>query len=87
MNETLDVEEIGRVELSFTERGSGHPIVVLHGGAGPMSVVPWAKLLAGMKPARVITPTHPGFMATPRPDLSVQHSRRTSPPCGSMAAI
>lgn len=68
MTETLDVEAIGRVEVSFTERGTGHPIVLLHGGAGPMSVVPWAELLARTRPARVITPTHPGFMATPRPD-------------------
>ena len=68
MNETVQVEQVGSVEISFTERGSGRPVVVLHGGAGPMSVVPWAELLARTRPAQVITPIHPGFMATPRPD-------------------
>jgi pimeloyl-ACP methyl ester carboxylesterase len=64
----LDVEQIGAVELSYNERGSGRPVIVLHGGAGPISVVPWAELLARTRPARVITPTHPGFAGTPRPD-------------------
>jgi pimeloyl-ACP methyl ester carboxylesterase len=68
MSETFSVEGIGSVEVSFTERGSGAPIVVLHGGAGPLSVVPWAELLARSRSVRVITPTHPGFMGTPRPD-------------------
>jgi pimeloyl-ACP methyl ester carboxylesterase len=64
---TVNVEGIGDVEITFTERGAGQPVVLLHGGAGPLSVVPWAEQLAGSKPARVITPTHPGFMGTPRP--------------------
>jgi pimeloyl-ACP methyl ester carboxylesterase len=64
----LHVEEIGAVELSYSERGSGHPVMVLHGGAGPLSVVPWAELLARTRSARVVTPTHPGFSGTPRPD-------------------
>jgi pimeloyl-ACP methyl ester carboxylesterase len=68
MNEILNVEQIGRVEVTYTERGTGQPVLLLHGGAGPMSVVPWAELLARTRPARVITPTHPGFMSTPRPD-------------------
>jgi pimeloyl-ACP methyl ester carboxylesterase len=42
--------------------------LLLHGGAGPLSVVPWAELVASTRPARVITPTHPGFMGTPRPE-------------------
>jgi len=67
-SETLQVDGIGAVEVSFTERGSGPPVVLLHGGAGPMSVVPWAELLARTGPARVVTPTHPGFMGTPRPE-------------------
>ena len=68
MHQSLDVDGIGTVDLTFTESGKGQPVVVLHGGAGPMSVTPWGELLARMKPARVVMPTHPGFMATPRPD-------------------
>jgi pimeloyl-ACP methyl ester carboxylesterase len=68
MNETLNIDGIGRVELTFTERGSGQPVLLLHGGAGPISVVPWAELLAHSRPARVITTIHPGFGGTPRPE-------------------
>jgi pimeloyl-ACP methyl ester carboxylesterase len=68
MSENLQVEGIGNVEIGFSERGKGQPVLMLHGGAGPQSVVPWAELLARTRPARVITPTHPGFMGTPRPE-------------------
>jgi pimeloyl-ACP methyl ester carboxylesterase len=67
MSEALEVEGIGSVELAYTARGAGRPIIILHGGAGPMSVGPWAELLARTRPAHVITPTHPGFGGTPRP--------------------
>ena len=58
----------GSVELSVTERGEGRPFLLLHGGGGPLTVGGFADLLAAEKPARVITPTHPGFGGTPRPD-------------------
>jgi pimeloyl-ACP methyl ester carboxylesterase len=56
------------VDLHVTERGAGHPFLVLHGGAGPVSVSRFADLLAASYPIRVITPTHPGFARTPRPE-------------------
>jgi pimeloyl-ACP methyl ester carboxylesterase len=68
MNHTMNVDGIGSVEITFSERGAGQAVLLLHGGAGPLSVVPWAELLGRSKPARVITPTHPGFMGTPRPE-------------------
>jgi pimeloyl-ACP methyl ester carboxylesterase len=68
MSETLNVEGIGSVEVTFSERGNGQPVLLLHGGAGPLSVVPWAELLGRTRPARVLTPTHPGFMGTARPE-------------------
>src|SRR5258708_1967688 len=52
--------------LRFDERGSGRPVLVLHGGAGPQSVAGFAAALAAR--ARVITPTHPGFGGAPRPE-------------------
>jgi pimeloyl-ACP methyl ester carboxylesterase len=68
MSEKLQVEGIGSIEVASSERGKGQPILLLHGGAGPLSVVPWAEMLARTRPARVIIPTHPGFMGTPRPE-------------------
>lgn len=58
----------GPVPVTYTERGSGHPFLVLHGGGGPATVEPYADALAAARPARVITPTHPGFAGTPRPE-------------------
>ncbi len=66
--ESLNLPGMGPVKLSYTERGSGRPILLLHGGAGPISVAAWAELFARTHPVRVITPTHPGFGGTPRPD-------------------
>jgi pimeloyl-ACP methyl ester carboxylesterase len=56
------------VPLTFTEQGSGQPVLLLHGGAGAFSVAGFAELLSSSGPARVITPVHPGFDGTPRPD-------------------
>jgi len=68
MIEILSVEGVGPVELSVSERGSGRPVLLLHGGAGPASVAAWAELFARTQGVRVITPTHPGFAGTPRPE-------------------
>lgn len=58
----------GPVPVTYTERGSGHPFLLLHGGGGLATVEPYADALAAAHPARVITPTHPGFAGTPRPE-------------------
>jgi pimeloyl-ACP methyl ester carboxylesterase len=65
---TITISNGTAVEVSSTERGQGRPFLILHGGAGPQSVTEFADLLAGSAPARVITPTHPGFGGTARPD-------------------
>ncbi|MEA2655829.1 MAG: hypothetical protein QOI23_1194, partial [Chloroflexota bacterium] len=64
----VPVAEYGTVEINFTDKGEGHPMLLLHGGGGPLTVNSFADLVAAQKPARVITPTHPGFGGTPRPD-------------------
>jgi len=57
----------GDVPLSADERGGGRAVVILHGGAGPVSVTGFADLLADATGTRVIVPTHPGFGGSPRP--------------------
>ena len=64
----LTVEGLGSVSVSVTQQGEGQPFLVLHGGAGPQSVGPFTDKLAHTGFARVITPTHPGFAGTPRPE-------------------
>jgi Predicted hydrolases or acyltransferases (alpha/beta hydrolase superfamily) len=58
----------GRVAVTADDQGEGRPFLLLHGGGGPQTVVGFAELLATRGPARVITPAHPGFGGTPRPD-------------------
>jgi pimeloyl-ACP methyl ester carboxylesterase len=64
----LTIEGTGDVEVTFTDRGAGHPFLLLHGGGGPATVTPWADRLAQAEHAHVITPVHPGFNGTPRPE-------------------
>ncbi len=51
--------------VRIEERGSGRPILVLHGGGGPQSVSGFAEALSTR--AHVLTPIHPGFAGEPRP--------------------
>jgi pimeloyl-ACP methyl ester carboxylesterase/quercetin dioxygenase-like cupin family protein len=62
----LTVSGIGPVPLTYTESGTGQPVLLLHGGAGPFSVAGFAKLMTAAG-YRVIVPVHPGFDGTPRP--------------------
>jgi pimeloyl-ACP methyl ester carboxylesterase len=64
----LDLDTLGSVEVTVTQTGEGRPYLLLHGGAGPLSVTPFAELLAAGGDAHVLVPTHPGFGGTPRPD-------------------
>ncbi|MFJ3306538.1 alpha/beta fold hydrolase [Streptomyces sp. NPDC086549] len=51
--------------LTFTEDGTGRPVLVLHGGGGPTTVAGLAAHLS--RTAHVIAPVHPGWDGTPRP--------------------
>jgi len=55
-------------DLVLDEYGDGHPLLLLHGGAGPASVRGFGQRLAATCVARVLVPTHPGFDGTPRPE-------------------
>src|SRR5262249_41720005 len=67
---TLDLPRIGRVDVTVTQSGTGAPVLLLHGGGGPLTAAGFAGRLAAdaEADARVITPTHPGFDGTPRPE-------------------
>lgn len=56
------------VDVTVDDSGEGRTFLLLHGGGGPQTVTGFAELLATKGPARVLTPTHPGFGGTPRPD-------------------
>jgi pimeloyl-ACP methyl ester carboxylesterase len=64
----LTIDADGPIPVTSNDTGSGHTFLLLHGGAGPQSVTGFANLLATTHDARVITPTHPGFGGTPRPE-------------------
>lgn len=55
------------IDVQGRPQGEGHPFLLLHGGGGPQTVALFAGLLAEQRPARVITPVHPGFGGTTRP--------------------
>jgi pimeloyl-ACP methyl ester carboxylesterase len=61
--EPLDVRGI---QLDILRRGTGQPLLVLHGEAPLDPGAPWVDLLAAH--AELIAPTHPGFGHSARPD-------------------
>ncbi|MEU9021918.1 alpha/beta hydrolase [Actinomadura sp. NPDC048394] len=67
MSEHVLSTPFGDVSLTIDESGEGRPVLLLHGGAGPVSVSGFAELLA-RRGNRVLTPVHPGFGGTARPE-------------------
>src|ERR1700727_558007 len=63
----LSTPGAGEVELVVDEQGDGRPFLLLHGGAGPASMQPFAALLAERHGVRTLAPIHPGFGPTTRP--------------------
>jgi len=68
MDPTIVRTSAGEVSVAATEWGSGGPFVILHGGAGPVSVNRFAEMIGSSGNARAIVPIHPGFQGTPRPE-------------------
>jgi pimeloyl-ACP methyl ester carboxylesterase len=54
------------LEITVTESGTGRPVLILHGGGGPFTVVGIANHLA--ETMQTIIPTHPGWNGTNRPE-------------------
>src|SRR5438093_36836 len=65
---SVTLEAIGSVPVTVTECGEGRLVLLLHGGGGPRTVSQFAAFFAETEDARVVTPTHPGFGGTPRPE-------------------
>ncbi|MFF3674464.1 alpha/beta fold hydrolase [Streptomyces sp. NPDC002120] len=54
------------LSLTLAEAGTGRPCLILHGGGGPATVAGLSSHLA--RTAHAITPVHPGWDGTHRPD-------------------
>jgi pimeloyl-ACP methyl ester carboxylesterase len=58
----------GEATITVNESGTGRPILLLHGGAGPISMARFAETLSQGGRLRALTPIVPGFQGTPRPE-------------------
>ena len=65
---TVDVDDVGPVDISLDDAGDGKPFLLLHGGGGPDTMTAFGQRLAESHRVRVLVPTHPGFGATTRPE-------------------
>jgi pimeloyl-ACP methyl ester carboxylesterase len=65
---TVNLDGVGPVDITVDEQGQGRPFLLLHGGGGPNTVASFAELLATARGARAVSPIHPGFGGTPRPE-------------------
>ena len=54
--------------LALADTGHGRIYLLLHGGAGPGSVMGLARALSLSNAARALVPTHPGFQGQARPE-------------------
>src|SRR3954470_18336058 len=54
------------LDVTLAEVGEGKVVLVLHGGGGPVTVAPIAAHLS--QTMHTITPTHPGWNGTVRPE-------------------
>ena len=54
------------LDVEVARKGSGRPLVALHGGGGPIADMPFADRLA--EKFEIVAPTHPGFAGSRIPD-------------------
>jgi pimeloyl-ACP methyl ester carboxylesterase len=55
------------IPIDIVDQDRTRQYMVLHGGGGPATVSGFSSLLAERTHSRVLTPTHPGFSGTARP--------------------
>ena len=63
---TTTVVSLRGVDVPLVRRGSGPPVLVLHGGDGPVGHLPFSDTISGS--FELLHPTHPGFDGTPIPE-------------------
>ena len=65
----LTLPDTGDTDVTIAETAGRRPILLLHGGGGPLTVSGFATQLAAdeTRDARGITPIHPAFNGTPAP--------------------
>jgi pimeloyl-ACP methyl ester carboxylesterase len=68
--ESTTVHDIDGAPVQVTDLGpaGARPVLLLHGGAGPISVAGFADRLVQSGGYRVLAPTHPGFQGTATAD-------------------
>ena len=54
------------IDVDVVRKGSGQSLLLLHGGGGPITQMPFADRLA--ERFEIIAPTHPGFAGTEIPE-------------------
>jgi pimeloyl-ACP methyl ester carboxylesterase len=54
------------IEVDVVRKGKGQPLLMLHGGGGPVAGMPFADRLA--EKFEIVAPTHPGFGGSRIPD-------------------
>lgn len=64
--ESTETVVLQGIEVAVTRKGSGPPLLLLHGGGGPVTAMPFADRLA--ETFEIIAPTHPGFAGSRIPD-------------------
>ena len=65
-SETTTVVSLRVVDVPLVRMGSGPPVLVLHGGDGPVDRLPFAEGISSSY--ELLHPTHPGFGGTPIPE-------------------
>jgi len=65
-SETSTLVSLRGVDVPVERKGSGPPVLALHGGDGPLGQLPFVDDLAAQ--FEVVAPTHPGFGATAIPE-------------------
>jgi len=66
MTEKTEKIHLQGVDVEVARKGSGRPLLLLHGGGGPVAGLPFADALA--RKFEIVAPTHPGFDGTKIPD-------------------
>lgn len=65
-SDTSNLVSLRGVDIPVIRRGSGPPVLVFHGGDGPVDHLPFAETISGN--FEMYHPTHPGFDGTPIPE-------------------